>query len=93
MIDDSLENALKCATADPPVPILLFGDNQWNQRLAKYSDIKEEISFAERLKREGGREFWKEEGVTFPEGAPLARVKDWNEVVEWIKHAREQGKI
>lgn len=93
MIDDSLENALKCATATPPVPILLFGDNEWNQRLAKYSDIKEEVSFAVKSSREGGREFWKDDNITFPEGAPLTRVKDWKEVVEWVKKARSEGKI
>ncbi|KAH9945618.1 hypothetical protein B0H21DRAFT_429036 [Amylocystis lapponica] len=85
MIDDSVENALKCATADPPMPVLLFGDNQWNQRVATYGDIKDELSFAQKLEKEGGREFWKEETVTIPEGAPMTRVKDWHGVVRWVK--------
>lgn len=85
MIDDSLENGLKCAKATPPVPILLFGDNQWNQREAKYANIKDELSFDERLKKEGGREFWKDENVTIPEGLPLVRVKGWQDVVRWVE--------
>lgn len=93
MIDDSLENALKCATANPPVPVLLFGDNEWNQRLAKYSDIKEEVSFAVKSAQEGGREFWKDDNITFPKGEPLERVKNWQEIVEWIKKASDEGKI
>ena len=54
MIDDSVENALKCVTADPPVPVLLFGDYMWNQRVGRYSDITKETSFEDKLAREGG---------------------------------------
>ena len=61
LIDDSAENSIKCACANPPVPVLLFGDYAWNQRIGQYDDVTKEVSFEEKLKREGGREFWKEE--------------------------------
>ena len=95
MIDDSVENALKCVTADPPVPVLLFGDYMWNQRVGRYSDITKETSFEDKLAREGGREFWKEESADreVPPGAPLTRVKGWREVVEWVEKRREEGKL
>ena len=91
LIDDSLENALKCVTASPPVPVLLFGDYEWNHRIGRYGDVKNETSFEDKLKRECGREFWREESVDkeVPEGAPLTRVNGWSEVLEWVA-AREK---
>ncbi|PSR80711.1 hypothetical protein PHLCEN_2v6627 [Hermanssonia centrifuga] len=93
LIDDSLENALKCALHPQPTPVLLFGNNAWNQRESKYGDMKEELSFEERLKKEGGREFWKEENVKIPEGVPLTRVTDWTGVVQWVEAALQGGKL
>ncbi|KAH9891014.1 hypothetical protein C8Q73DRAFT_702559 [Cubamyces lactineus] len=93
IVDDSVENALKCVQADPPVPVLLFGDYSWNQRAAHYGDVKKEVSFEEKLKREGGREFWKEEKVVVPEGAPLTRVKSWDEVIQWVEKQKAEGKL
>jgi hypothetical protein len=51
------------------------------------------MSFDKRLVACGGKEFWKEETLIIPEGVPLERVKDWSEVVRWIKTAREEGRI
>ena len=93
MIDDSIENSLKCVHANPPVPVLLFGNNEWNQRESKYSNINEELSFEQRLAQEGGREFWKEEKVHIPEGAPLTRVNGWDEVVAWVEAAKDEGRL
>lgn len=53
----------------------------------------DEMSFDKRLVACGGKEFWKEETLIIPEGVPLERVKDWSEVVRWIKTAREEGRI
>lgn len=91
LIDDSIENALKCLHADPPVPVLLFGDREWNKRESKYENINTELSFEQRLEKEGGREFWKEENVEIPEGAPLTRVNDWVELVAWVEETRHAG--
>lgn len=76
LIDDSSENALQCATASPPTRVLLFGDYQWNQRVSKAEDQTEEMVFDTRLKAAGGREFWNDEKLEVPEGAPVSRVKD-----------------
>ncbi|CDO70228.1 hypothetical protein BN946_scf184942.g28 [Trametes cinnabarina] len=93
LVDDSAENAVKCVTTEPQVPVLLFGGYAWNQRVAQYSDVKKEVSFEERLKREGGREFWKEEKLELPEGAQLTRVKDWEEVMQWVEKQKADGKL
>ena len=93
MIDDSVENCLKCINADPPVPTILFGDREWNKRESKYGDISTELSFAQKFEKEGGREFWKEERVVIPESAPLKRVRDWAEAVAWVEEAKRSGKL
>ncbi|KAK0456416.1 hypothetical protein EV421DRAFT_1752347 [Armillaria borealis] len=86
LIDDSSENALQCATAIPVATrVLLFGDYEWNKRISGAGDASDDMSFDIRLKSHGGKEFWKEETVEIPEGAPLERVKDWSEVVRWVK--------
>ena len=56
-------------------------------------DIKDELSFAQRLEKEGGREFWKDENTVIPDGVPLTKVKDWKEVIAWVEEQREQGKL
>ncbi|KAG6814040.1 hypothetical protein H0H92_003890 [Tricholoma furcatifolium] len=88
LIDDSAENALQCATYKEPTQVLLFGDYQWNKRLSGPEDAKDEMAFDRRLELAGGKEFWKEETVSIPEGAPLTRVKDWAEVVRWVQSAK-----
>ena len=89
LIDDSIENALSCASGTDPVHVLLFGDYQWNKRLSSNAGESDKISFEERLKREDGREFWKDDEIEIPDGPSLRRVKDWSEVVQWIKCMRE----
>ena len=93
LVDDSLENALKCARHKQPTPALLFGNNAWNQREAKYGDIQDEVSFEERLRKENGRQFWIEENVEIPAHLPLTRVPDWAGVVTWAEAALKNGSI
>lgn len=93
LIDDSLENTMKCAEANPPVPALLFGDFPWNQRESHYDSIATELNFKQRLEKEGGREWWKDEKVVIPEGLPLTRVKDWEGVVAWVEKERHEGRL
>ena len=94
LIDDSLDNALACVSHTPPIPVLLFGDYEWNKRQSFPSDYRNEMTFAYRLQKEG-EEFWKKDDdkVVYPEGAPLRRVKDWGEVVRWITQARKDGTL
>ncbi|KAJ7139714.1 hypothetical protein C8R44DRAFT_765240 [Mycena epipterygia] len=93
LIDDSAENAIQCSTALSPTRVLLFGDYEWNKRISGPGDGADEMSFDRRLAADGGREFWKEETLAIPEGVPLERVKDWSEVVRWVKAARNEGRI
>ncbi|KAG6866031.1 hypothetical protein C0991_009440 [Blastosporella zonata] len=88
LIDDSVENALQCATYKEPTQVLLFGDYEWNKRLSGPEDANDGMTFDRRIEREGGKEFWKEEYVEIPEGAPLTRVRDWSEVVCWVQDAK-----
>ncbi|KAF9073877.1 hypothetical protein BDP27DRAFT_1390893 [Rhodocollybia butyracea] len=91
LIDDSSENALQVSTsssaATPPTPVLLFGQYEWNKRLSTRADAVDTMVFDTRLQIEGGKEFWKDEKLEdhIPEGAPLHRVKDWPEVVRWVR--------
>ena len=63
--------------------------------MGRYSNIASETSFEEKLQREGGREFWKEESVDkeIPPGAPSTRVKGWKEVLEWVEKKRAAGEL
>ncbi|KAJ3919018.1 hypothetical protein F5877DRAFT_66896 [Lentinula edodes] len=99
LIDDSSENALQVSTsssaATPPTPVLLFGHYEWNKRLSLHSDAVDAMAFDTRLQIEGGREFWKYERFEdhIPEGAPLHRVRDWEEVVQFVKSARAANEL
>lgn len=93
LIDDSLENALKCVNHPQPTPTLLFGDNAWNQRAVSYKNIGNELSFEERLKRENGRKFWEDEVVNIPEHLPLTRVPDWEGIIAWVEAALSEGRL
>ncbi|KAK2461680.1 hypothetical protein APHAL10511_006143 [Amanita phalloides] len=81
LIDDSAENAMQCVTATPAVSVLLFGEYEWNKRLSKPEDTREEMTFELRLAAEGGRRFWESEQLVIPAGAPLWRVSDWPQVI------------
>ena len=94
LIDDSLENALSCTSHNPPIPVLLFGDYEWNKRQSFDTDHRDEMTYSHRLEIEGP-EFWKKDElkVVYPKGAPLWRVKDWGEVIGWIEKARQDGRL
>jgi len=94
LIDDSLENALLCSSYNPPTPVLLFGDYEWNKRQSFSTDYRDDMTFSRRLETEGA-EFWKKDDlkVVYPEGAPLWRVRDWGETIRWIERARADGRI
>jgi len=83
------------ASPAPPTPVLLFGQYEWNKRISLPSDQNDSMVFDMRLKNEENKEFWKEERLEdrIPDGAPLYRVKDWGEVVRWVKKAREEGRL
>ena len=88
LIDDSVENALACAKADPPITVLLFGDYQWNKRESRLDHPQDHLGYKERLEFEHGREWWKDETVELP--SIVTRMKDWKEVVTWVEKNEEQ---
>ncbi|KAF7340026.1 Protein kinase domain-containing protein [Mycena venus] len=90
LIDDSAENAIQCSTASSPTRVLLFGDFEWNKRISGPGDGADEMSFDKRLVASGGKEFWKEDRLVIPDGVPIERVKDWSEVVRWVRTARQE---
>jgi len=93
LIDDSLENALLCGH-HPPIPVLLFGDYEWNKRQSFSTDHRDDMTFSRRLEAEGP-EFWKTDDLkdVYPDGARLWRVRDWGEAVRWVEKAREEGRL
>ncbi|KII93688.1 hypothetical protein PLICRDRAFT_35907 [Plicaturopsis crispa FD-325 SS-3] len=99
LIDDSVENAVDCATFPHPnrPHVLLFGAYEWNKRVSSPSDRTDEMSFARRLEAAGGREFWVEEaerGVQgLDQGSGVERVRDWGEVVRWVQRAKAEGRM
>jgi hypothetical protein len=81
LIDDSAENGFTCATAG--INTILFGHYSWNQRRAKLGD---ELSYEERCKQEGSREWWKDDEFELPQGdLPLTRAKTWDDVVALVE--------
>ncbi|KAJ6574629.1 hypothetical protein B0H19DRAFT_1124995 [Mycena capillaripes] len=93
LIDDSAENAIQCSTDPSPTRVLLFGEYEWNKRISGPQDGSDEMSFDKRLAANDGKEFWNEDILVIPEGIPLERVKDWSEVIRWVKTARQEGRI
>ena len=45
------------------------------------------------LKRENGREFWKDDVVDIPSEWPITRVPDWKGVVAWVETALKEGRL
>lgn len=89
MVDDSAENAIACARdASPPIPVLLFGDYNWNRRFSKLANPEDHFGFEERLKHENGEEWWKKENVDKELPENVKRMKDWKEVVAYIESLR-----
>ncbi|KAL5534487.1 hypothetical protein ACEPAG_949 [Sanghuangporus baumii] len=90
LIDDSAENALACARdASPPIPVLLFGDYSWNRRVSKLENREDHLGYKERLEFEHKEEWWRKEKVDSELPPIVKRMKDWEEVVEYVKAMSE----
>ncbi len=86
-VDDSLDNAVSCASAQNTPHVLLFGNYEWNKRHSKFGPFGGEghLSFEERCKVDGDR-FWEKEivdDVSLPQ--LVTRVSSWSEVIERVK--------
>jgi hypothetical protein len=85
MIDDSLSNAISCATdLEPHLPVLLFGAYQWNRRHSKVPrSLDDPTTYIERSKTEF--EWWEKEVVDDADlPTTVRRVYTWEEVVPVI---------
>jgi hypothetical protein len=100
LIDDSIENALDCATHHPtPLPVLLFGPYPWNRHVTKEDSPEDVVAHNERIARgidtdEGealaGKLMWSGEDVGQALPTAVHRVRDWSEVVAFVK---AEGKL
>jgi len=86
LIDDSLDNAISCATGlQPHLPVILFGSYQWNRRHSPLPrSLEGQATYAERSVTES--EWWKRDVVddaTLPPA--VRRVADWRQVVPIIR--------
>ncbi|KAF8334076.1 uncharacterized protein EI90DRAFT_2884894, partial [Cantharellus anzutake] len=82
-VDDSLNNAASCASAQNAPPVLLFGNYEWSKRYSKYDPVDEraKMSFEERCRIDGNH-FWEKEVVDDASLPPqLTRVSSWPEVI------------
>jgi hypothetical protein len=93
LVDDSAENAVSAALADPPAPVLLFGEYPWNVEIVPphgecAAHPHDKLLYLEREERgivdecRARREMridhgWLPKGVT--------RVKDWNAVLQFVQ--------
>lgn len=89
IIDDSLDNALECASFSNPTPVILFGDYEWNKRPSKVISEKDKMGFDERIKVEDGKEWWQEETATIPDGAPIWRADNWDDVIKHVENLEQ----
>lgn len=84
---------MACAKADPPIDVLLFGDYSWNRRISSLDNPEDHFSFEDRLKHEGGVEWWKHERADDSFPSNIKRMRDWKEVVQYVKTRREKKRI
>lgn len=85
LIDDSLDNCMDCAKSG--IPVLLFGDYEWNKRRSGISAGVESMGFEEREKVEGtGRRWWVRDDVPDERLSPLIRrVGGWDDVLRAVR--------
>ncbi|KAI0054148.1 hypothetical protein FA95DRAFT_1507827 [Auriscalpium vulgare] len=88
LIDDLMETALKVGRQGN-IPVLLFGDYEWNKRV----DAGDQWGFHEKLDEEGGREWWVDDTVVLQDADKIWRTRDWNEVVTWVREAKQAGRL
>ncbi|KAH9966768.1 hypothetical protein BC827DRAFT_1124026 [Russula dissimulans] len=88
LIDDSLETALKVGR-DANKLILPFGDYEWNKRI----DAGGLWTFDEKSALEGGKEWWHEDNIGLRSEDSIWRVRNWEEVLQWLEGAQLTQRI
>jgi len=92
LVDDSLENAFVCARDAQPVPVLLFGNWQWNKRRSLMRDdpgCQDYLSYKER--QELGMSWMDDEISDKEHPAGIERVYSWPGVVDVVRRRFPQG--
>ncbi|KAG8847535.1 hypothetical protein FRB96_001582 [Tulasnella sp. 330] len=85
LIDDSLENAMICASQG--IHVMLFGGYPWSTRHSTTTGPLDLLSRSERIKA-GDDKFWERDVMgALPEHVEgyIRRVPGWMEVLEWVK--------
>lgn len=108
LIDDSVENAVACVqhvvessgTVTPP-HVLLFGSYEWNKRLSRRSEERDDMMYARRMEVEGDNQFLERDVIHCKEELRKAnsnkirvkRVQNWNEVIAHVEAERAAGRL
>lgn len=108
LIDDSIENAMACVqhVAEPdggvaPPHVLLFGSYEWNRRLSRHSEERDDMVYAKRIEVEGDNQFLERDVIDCEEELRKAnsnkirikRAQDWNEVIAHVEAERAAGRL
>lgn len=83
LVDDSLENAMLCATDAQPVPVLLFGNWPWNRRRSITRNEPGTPDYLPFTERQALGLDWRADDISddeLPTG--IRRALDWPAVVE-----------
>jgi hypothetical protein len=85
-IDDHYGNLEPIVSSGQPIHCLLFGDYPWNRSRSGFNTPGEFMTYAERVK--AGVEITVHD---IEVGMHLHRVRDWPEVIEWVKKWDEEA--
>ncbi|WWC94129.1 hypothetical protein V866_000968 [Kwoniella sp. B9012] len=86
-IDDHHGNLEPIITADPPIPCLLFGEYGWNRSRSGITSPVEMMDYNERMSSGLPLPF---QEIQFGREQNIHRVKDWEELVQWIRQWDEE---
>ncbi|OCF60560.1 hypothetical protein L486_00195 [Kwoniella mangroviensis CBS 10435] len=86
-IDDHHGNLEPIITADPPIPCLLFGEYGWNQSRSGITSPVEMMDYNERMSSGLPLPF---QEIQFGREQYIHRVKDWEELVQWVREWDEE---
>jgi hypothetical protein len=85
LVDDSLENAFACARDAAPLPVLLFGNWQWNKRRSLLRQEPGTLDYLSYVERQALGMSWMDEAIGDNELPPgIERVFSWPGVVDAI---------
>ncbi|WVW83871.1 hypothetical protein I302_105893 [Kwoniella bestiolae CBS 10118] len=87
-IDDHHGNLEPIVSASPPIPCLLFGEYGWNRSRSGVTSPVEMMDYNERMSSGLPLPF---QEIRFGKEENMYRVRDWEELVEWVKKWDGEG--